>query len=333
MKKKNITTAVALIVGLAAGGFLGYFAKPIPNDSIRGLRENNKDYHFINPLLAVDRGDTKESTPLSTSIDNKVQSFINQQVAGSNISTASVYFIDYGKNNFFSINENAAYNPASLLKVAAMIAYLKESEGADPTLLDKRLTYSANIASFLKQTPFDPPSELTVGSSYTVSDLIDKMIADSDNGALALLTSNISPADLQQVYTDLGLKSPNDSYPAAYTISLKDYSLFFRVLYNGTYLSKADSEKALLILSKATFKDGLEKGIPAGTQIAHKFGEYVQGQDNVINTIELHDCGIVYSAKNTYFLCVMTRGNNFQAVSNAIGGISKIVYDTLSANQ
>ena len=62
--------------------------------------------------------------------------------------------------------------------------------------------------------------------------------------------------------------------------------------------------------------------MPAKTEIAHKFGAYARGA-----SYEMHDCGIIYAGDNPYILCVMTRGSNFDDLSDAIGQISKTIYE------
>jgi hypothetical protein len=64
-------------------------------------------------------------------------------------------------------------------------------------------------------------------------------------------------------------------------------------------------------------------GVPSGTVVAHKFGERVLPSKNVK---QLHDCGIVYYPQFPYVLCVMTRGNDFVTLQQAIKGVSDIVY-------
>lgn len=103
-----------------------------------------------------------------------------------------------------------------------------------------------------------------------------------------------------------------------------------RVLFNATYLNDANSEKALVLLSKATFDKGLTAGVPSTIVVSHKFGEHVNGADGVINSVELHDCGIVYYPKNPYLLCVMTRGKNINDLQNTIKEISNTVYTVIA---
>ena len=330
------TIPPAYKVGLAALGLIligagfvgGYAARPAPLSSSQAIRLSNNPYTLVDPLLAVSRTYTGDPSSEYRALDSSVQKYIDTQKATGNITTASVYFINYGKGGSFGINENDAYDPASLLKVVVMVAYLKEAD-TDPSVLDQTITYTQALANY-ENVPFATPSELTIGQTYTVSDLIDKMIEDSDNGAMDMLIDSIDPANLNIVYSDLGVPAPGAN-SADYTISAKDYSLFFRVLYNATYLSWDNSQKALSILSQATFKDGLVAGLPAGTVVAHKFGEHVTGDANGNATdVELHDCGIVYGTGGPYLLCVMTRGTSLSAVSSLIAGISTLVHNNVS---
>src|SRR6185436_5295057 len=89
----------------------------------------------------------------------------------------------------------------------------------------------------------------------------------------------------------------------------QNYSHLFRALYNGTYLSHDASEKALELLSRTKFSDGIVAGVPKETTVSHKFGERTLSL-NTSSINELHDCGIVYYPGHPYFLCIMTKGTS-----------------------
>ncbi len=330
-KHPSKKTAVVLFVaaGLAAGFLAGYMIKSRPEVvGSKSLREDTDQYKFIHPLLAVDRTDAGTPSPQYAALQKEVNAYINTQKNSGALTDASVYFINYGKSGSFALNQDEGYDPASMLKVVIMVGYLKESD-TDPSILNQQFVYEPSIAQLLEAVPFEDPTKMTVGGTYVVSDLINKMIIDSDNGAMNLLLAHIDNAYLTSVYTELGLKAPEAGQP--FTISSAEYSLFFRILYNGTYLSDASSEKALSILSQATFANGLVAGVPAGTVVAHKFGEHITGSGDTIQSVELHDCGIVYTNGGPYLLCVMTRGKSLDQLQTTIAAISKMVYQQVSS--
>lgn len=173
--------------------------------------------------------------------------------------------------------------------------------------------------------PFTSPSALVAAKSYSIESLIASMITDSDNGATFTLLDHINTDFLNAVYTALGVQNPGDD-SANYKISARTYGLFFRVLYNATYLSPTNSERALKLLSQATFADGLVAGVPKGTTIAHKYGNHVLSTNGTVTGVELSDCGIVYYPAHPYLLCVMTSSYNEPDASAIIANVSRASY-------
>jgi beta-lactamase class A len=149
---------------------------------------------------------------------------------------------------------------------------------------------------------------------------------------MALLTNLLGNADsLKQIYSDLQI--PTDSTGTPASMSPETYSRFFRVLYNSSYLSHGVSEKSLELLSQTTFSKGLVSGLPADATVAHKFGERTttDGISGAVIERELHDCGIVYLPGHPYFLCVMTRGSDFEKLERIIGTVSAMVWKSTNA--
>src|SRR5262249_49459761 len=129
-----------------------------------------------------------------------------------------------------------------------------------------------------------------------------------------------------EVFDELNVPIPSNS---GYTISPKEYSRFFRVLYNATFLNHDMSERALGLLVQSKFDSGLAAGVPAGTDIANKFGESGVTEDGRVTALELHDCGIIYFPQNPYFLCVMTRGTKRSDLETSIQAISRTTYNQI----
>lgn len=320
--------AIALGALCIAVGFACGYAVRRPTALVaQSLRENTDSYSFIHPLLALNRANIDTPTPEYALLARAVENYIADVKHEGRVADASVNFIQYGQSGSFAYNDDAAYYPASLLKVVIMVGYYKKAE-TDPAILDRQLAYSPQVQA-MQTVPFEAPTTLVPGQWYPTSELIERMIVDSDNGAMNILLLAIGDAYLDQVFASLGIPGPTGD-GTDYTISAKDYSLFFRVLYNATYLSRENSEKALALLSKVTFKEGLVAGLPEGSIVAHKFGEHVAVTGSGTTSLELHDCGIVYVKGGPYLLCIMTKGSDLDDLKAAIARISELVYDDVA---
>lgn len=286
------------------------------------IRAADEKYKLINPLISYHLPESVIFENFGI-LENKFNAVIQRFTQKNNLGKVSVYFRDLNSARLVSINSNAVYEPASLLKVPVMIAYFKKSEG-DPYLLNKKLLYRA---SGQLAVPHEEKSVLKDGDYYSVEFLIKEMIMSSDNGALDLLVANIDTKFLYEVFADLGI-----SFPSAgdYTISARNYSLFFRTLYNATYLDKEMSQRALELLSGAEFVEGLVAGIPEDLQVAHKFGIKGVYEGASLVGAELHDCGIIYYPAHPYLLCVFSSGKDLVNLKNFIKEISQIGYGEVS---
>ena len=153
------------------------------------------------------------------------------------------------------------------------------------------------------------------------------MIVDSDNTSSTLLTEHIDKTVLQNIMIDLEITSLDES--TSFTISPRLFSRFFSILYNSTYLSRANSEYALELLTKSTFTEGIYSSIPTDITVAHKFGENTFIDSDGIHKAQLHECGLIYR-NEPYLLCVMTEGTSQDTLPNVIQTLTKTV-DTFMA--
>lgn len=276
----------------------------------------NSDFNYINPLLECDLNIANDKN--LNLLKKDIEQYLSERSGNY-----SIYFRDLNNGPWFGINEKEKFSPASLIKVPLMMAYFKLAEN-NPEILKMTIVNQIDSHSYYAQQNIKPQTVINLGQSYTIEDLITKMIIDSDNLAYELLLENIDNKLIFQVYSDVGLaiEYENKYNPSGDIISVKDYASFFRILYNASYLNKNYSEKALQILAQTTYKKGLVAGVSSNYKIAHKFGER-QYLDN--NEVQLHDCGIVYSEK-PYLLCIMSRGSSFDELASSIRKISEMVF-------
>lgn len=283
------------------------------------LRQHGTGYTFINPLLAV--GDI-EYLRSHTKLRNTLQGTIYKYEDSHDLQTASVYVRTLIDGKWTSVNRSERYSPASLYKAVLLIAYLKKAETQSGILQEKTI-----FGGSIEKEQGDEFEPMVKGHTYTVWELLERLIIYSDNDAKNLLHQHLDLAYINHVFSDLSLPVPDeDDNGDITTVDL--YSIFFRVLYNATYLNKPMSEMALQLLSKVDFRKGIVAGIEADIPVAHKFGHRVVA--NAIGghaTEQLHDCGIVYHPKHPYFICIMTKGYTVPKLEDIIARLSHDVYE------
>lgn len=309
---------------LAIGLIGGYFIHNLPQAD-KKLEPDSREvrlggHRFTNPLLECEYNQAigeKEYKPSK----RKVEDVINKRRQNGDVTHVSVYYRDLNNGPWFGINEKENYSPSSLLKLPVMMAYYKLAD-SDPSILQKQIAYKKKFEPI--EQIFIPQKTLEDGKPYTIGKLIEYMMLYSDNNSLFLLEENIDNERIDQITKDLGIETPNDQTPEDY-LSVKSYATLIRVLFNASYISRSFSEKALQIMAKSYFEEGLVQGVPKGIEVANKFGE--RELPNGIK--QLHDCGIIYYTSHPYLLCIMTRGTNYESLSQTIGEISKTIYGGL----
>jgi beta-lactamase class A len=316
-----------VVIALAAFA-LGWFIKGQRDTVVQPQSLRLGGYTFIDPLLACNINNSNVYAQ-NRLLSKELQSIIDNSKNDGSISKMSVYFTDLKTGAWANVYGSEEFYPSSLGKIPLMIAYYQESE-SDPSILNEEFAYPVGSTDLNQMQDIAPEEAIVPGQSYTVAQLIGYMIKYSDNNATALLDANINPDTLSRVYGDLGIPSEeNVNLANADFITAHQVSTMFRVLYNATYLSRDDSEKALQLLSQVSFTQGLVAGVASSTVVSHKLGLVGIAPNNVTTEHELHDCGIVY-AKDPYLMCVMTRGSApLPQLEGIIANLSKTAYQSV----
>lgn len=311
-----IIISVIILLTFFIFGFI--FNKFLIKNSIIPKQESHENgFKYISPLLECLDASAVDNKNAKTGKD--IQNLINNEINEKNISFASVYVRDLNNGPWLGFNEKEKFSPASLMKVPLLISCLKFAE-SNPGFLKKIVVIDEkDIDPSLKQN-ITPLEHVEYGKSYSIDELLTYMMSYSDNVATNALLNNLDQNFLNHEYTDLGLNIPNadqENY-----MNVLDYATFFRILYNSTYLNREMSEKALALMTRSTFVNGLVAGVPKGVEVSHKFGERI-----LDDTKQLHDCGIVYRKNSNYLICIMTRGNDFQKMESSIKDFSAFIYN------
>ncbi|MGE5042296.1 MAG: serine hydrolase [Candidatus Levyibacteriota bacterium] len=319
-KKYLLMALLTFIAGFFADKIAGsYFSKKPEQLSLIPVRQEG--FKYISPLLYCDS--TQQSKiPSLDKLHAELERFIEESTQQQKSQLVSVYMRIPATGEWIAINEEEKYTPASLLKLPILIAYYKAAE-KNQNALSQVITYNGDTINTNQN--IEPGEVLTKGETYTADQLLTHMITYSDNASEETLLNNISQQEFDRVFSEVNIGHLDYSKIENFMDVVK-YATFFRALYNASYLNRDMSERALSLLTKVQFKDGITAGIPKNIPVAHKFGE--RAYDNS-NLKQLHDCGIVYYPKNPYLLCVMTKGYSFDDLSTIIKTISSKTYEAV----
>jgi beta-lactamase class A len=281
-------------------------------------------FDLLNPDSACNDEQEEENEwdyePLRQALLQKVAVYENSGA----VPRIALYFRDLKHGSRFGIRENQIFEPVSLLKLPIMMVILHEAD-RHPEFLDERLTYEKPYGfGFIMG---EPGETLQLHSSYSVRELLQKMIEQSDNSSAYLLLDKINELGLQEdsnTFADLGTMQMLMSGQLDNTRLISLVNILV-ALYNANYLSERSSQFALELLTQTSFDQGIRDGVPENIRVAHKFGIRIGSDDES----QLHDCGIVYHPSNPYVLCVLTAGADANTASAAIRDISNIVYENV----
>ena len=253
-----------------------------------------------------------------------LKSHVEQEVAGF-AGQASIVIKDLNKGWAIDIEGNERLPAASLTKVPVMACCFEEiSKGnLDPemvyTLKQKDKTGGSGV---LKNRPN--------GTKINTMELVELMIARSDNTASNILINHFGFEYLNRYFLQLELRDTNivrlmmdlksrDSGIENYT-SAADMALLLERFYRGLFISGEVSKQCLDMLKLVVYRDRIPARLPSEIVVAHKTG---------LEKRVCHDVGIVYTPKGDFIICVLTMHNNRNAWPSKefISRVSKLVYD------
>lgn len=289
--------------------------------AIESSKKSNSSDSYLSPTLELlDKKDLiVDFQGLRDSLTKKYE--------GQGEYLVSIYFEYFPTGANISINKDEKIWPASLIKIPIAIAAMKKVQDGK-WKIDNELV----ILDQDKDNEYGELYKQPSGTTLTIKKFLEETLINSDNTAHFVLLRNLEGPELEDVYVHLGMddiidalkKSPKKDAEVDNRITAKRYSVFFRSLYNSTYLSQEYSELFLSILAKAP-RELLNKGVPEGISFVHKTGIRV---DESVRA----DSGIVYVPGRPYIITVMVQQKdkkklNESEVEAIFENISKEVYN------
>jgi len=236
-----------------------------------------------------------------------------------------VYAIDLTTGNTIASNADEIFPTASTIKIAILAELFHQAQQGKLNLSD---IYTLKSSDLVGGSGIS--SAFTPGvTKLTLRDLAALMISVSDNSMTNVIIDRIGIDNVNALLDSLGLSHTRlrrkmmDIKAAAEgrenTSTPHEMSQLLEALYRGEVLNKQFTEDFFNLLSihKESY---LPRLLPEDLRVANKPGE-LEGVRN--------DCGIVFTGKRPYALCVMsTYVRHEREAGNAIEKISFAAWQT-----
>lgn len=290
------------------------------SEKLKVIRLTDAELKLTQPLMLFDQPNESD---VFAPLKSKLDAIIKQKVNEGKAQKVAVYLRSQNDGRWTAINEKELFNPASMLKMSIMICFLKQVE-EKPELLHEKV-YVKGIHTALRD-PRNEGNYLEPHRYYTYEELLQKMIAGSDNESANILVEKVTMEQFAELYRILGIPT-NNIEEINYVMNVVDMSKFLRLLYNSTYLSPKWSEYALELLTKTSFHNGINHKFQNDLIVAHKFGERI-----LPDVCQVHDSGILYIKGLPVLLTVMTMGKNQSELEEILSEIGYTVKTEIENN-
>jgi len=231
---------------------------------------------------------------LKKTLENKVMNFRG---------TVGMVVEDLDMEWEIAFDKDTLIPSASLVKVPIMLSYFYAAQDGKISLKDTIILKSSEKVSGSRVLGKEP-----AGSVFTVKELFNPMITQSDNAAANILIDFLGFDTLNYYFKKMGLKNTNiarkmldfeerregeENYTTA-----QDMAYLLEELYHKKFLNKDVSEKCLELLGQQKINDRIPRKLPRGTFVVHKTG---------LERHICHDAGIVFTNKGNFLICVLVK--------------------------
>jgi beta-lactamase class A len=245
--------------------------------------------------------------PLPAHADPQLEALILATL-GPAVESYGVVVKDLQDGRAAAVNADRAFYAASLYKLLVMYeVFSQESRGL--LKLDDVLVMTPYYHSFGLG-----PRGTVLCQEASVHEVLQAMMSISDNAAGVLLQDLVGAWNVNASMEALGLKTARmltDDLP----VDAADVALLLEAIARGEAVSEAASDAMLSLLLSERFDNGIVGGLPHGTTVAHKTGNWSNAT---------HDVAIVYSPASTYVLVVLSDRSHDTRLTRAL---SAAVYE------
>ena len=198
----------------------------------------------------------------------------------------------------FGLNDQRVFPAASLYKLAVLTEAYRQAAAGQISLDDTMITITDDD---LTGDGYFTAS----GTSLTVREAIERMIAISDNSPALALVRVLDAHQINATLLALGLMSTRLNTPlpeqertsSSNVTTASDIATLFNGLALGQIVSPDASREMLAVLARQQINDRLPAGVPPGVTVAHKTGD-LPGIS--------HDAGMISTSSGPRIVVMLT---------------------------
>lgn len=233
----------------------------------------------------------------------------------------SVYVWDYETGNYVDLNASKIYATASIIKIPVLIDVFKSIEAGQFSLNDKM-----SLTEYYR-TEGSGSLQFKGNAQYSIDELANKMITESDNSATNMLISKVgSMTDVNSSMRSWGIKNTRvntwlpDLSGTNYTTAREMAQMLYNIDENSEFLTEESRAKIFNYMGHVHNNRLIQAGLGAGATFLHKTGD--------IGTM-LGDAGIVIQPNGKKYIVVIlaNRPHNSVAGKDFIVHASEIIYN------
>jgi beta-lactamase class A len=216
---------------------------------------------------------------------------IVEDLLGDDADRYAVVIKDLRDGRGVAVNADRLFYAASLFKLEVMFEIVRQAEAGAIGLGE---TY--NVSDYYAGFGLGPHL-IVQCEEVTLERALGAMMSVSDNSAAVMLQDRAGPRNINVSMAALGLEAtallPDNTLPT----TADDLALLMEAIARGEAVSEAGSLRMVELMAQEKVDDRIPSSVPEGTLVAHKTGNWENAT---------HDAGIVYGARSTYVVVLMS---------------------------
>jgi beta-lactamase class A len=291
--------------------------------SYAGAEDGQQDSAYVQGL-APGAANASTSTLIAGQPMNNLLQKVTPITQGLPDLTPGVFVVDLDNGDYMSLNGEATFAAASMIKVPILIAFLQDVDAGKIRLDEKLTMLEGDLAGESGEMQFDG-----VGTQYTALETAANMIIISDNTATNMLIRQMGGIEvLSQRFRGWGLQQTTlrnllPDLEGTNETSPRELSNLIARVSEGELLSMKSRDRFFDIMQRTVANGLLPAALGQGATIAHKTGD--------IGSL-LGDSGLVDMPNGKrYAITVMVkRPHNDDRAFEIIRQIAGVTYDHLN---